>query len=191
MEDPRTIALNAVLLFVVLFYVYPLKFVFTLALNGKDMAQRYGAHLIQDTNLPTLMMIYAIGFATVFLVFLLQYSNVYRSRHELQLTALEQHETITSVWENAAMTLVGLCAALLAAILPSSRQGTGTIIYLTIPIWMRLIRSVRRRRRPNYLVRESLATAGVAELQEATESSSQARTTLEFLRSFEPGAACG
>src|SRR5437773_8606289 len=33
MEDPKTVRLNALLLFVVLLYVYPLKFLFTLILS--------------------------------------------------------------------------------------------------------------------------------------------------------------
>ena len=34
LHDPRTVRLNTVLLFVILFYVYPLKFLFTIAIDS-------------------------------------------------------------------------------------------------------------------------------------------------------------
>src|SRR5580658_1192662 len=63
LEDPYTVLLNVVLLFLVLFYVYPLKFVFTMLfaeIMGTD-AVNLGWH-----EASVLMRIYAIGFASVF-----------------------------------------------------------------------------------------------------------------------------
>src|ERR1700689_5032355 len=64
LEDPYTVFLNVVLLFLVLFYVYPLKFVFTLLFSeimGSDVNANLGWH-----EGSVLMGIYAIGFAAVF-----------------------------------------------------------------------------------------------------------------------------
>src|SRR5688500_13105088 len=58
MDDGYTVFLNAVLLFVVLFYVYPLKFVFTAWLNFRS---NRGVGLSSINQLPLMMSIYAGG----------------------------------------------------------------------------------------------------------------------------------
>src|SRR5271170_5873916 len=78
LEDPYTVFLNVVLLFLVLFYVYPLKFVFTLLFSeimGADVTANLGWH-----EASVLMRIYAIGFAAVFLLIVLMYAHAYRLR---------------------------------------------------------------------------------------------------------------
>src|SRR5215831_13157659 len=60
LEDPYTVFLNVVLLFLVLFYVYPLKFVFTLLFDevrGHAPGGELGWH-----EASVLMRIYAAGF---------------------------------------------------------------------------------------------------------------------------------
>jgi uncharacterized membrane protein len=150
MEDALTVTLNAVLLFVVLFYVYPLKFLFTLVLNGREMARRYGPNIIQDADVPKLMMIYAAGFATVFLIFLVLHVHAYRKRDELQLSGLERHDTITAVWENAAMVFVGVSSGVLAALLPPTRQAIPGLWYMSIPVFMTVIGNVRGKGRKKH-----------------------------------------
>src|SRR5712671_5695976 len=63
LEDATTIVLTGILLFVVLFYVYPLKFVFTLVVNqmiGIDPAHEdNGAPVILAAQAPRLMQIYS------------------------------------------------------------------------------------------------------------------------------------
>src|SRR5205807_2920860 len=71
-----TVLLNSVLLFVVLFYVYPLKFVFTLIVgqfSGGALATSRTEEMIQVQQAPILMLIYSLGFAAVFVVFALFY----------------------------------------------------------------------------------------------------------------------
>jgi uncharacterized membrane protein len=83
LDDGYTIFLNSVLLFVVLFYVYPLKFVFTAwVLNRQEMVGTFA-------NLRALFTIYGLGFCAVFLVFLLLHRHAYQLRTRLELTALE------------------------------------------------------------------------------------------------------
>ena len=71
LEDSYTVFLNLVLLFLVLFFVYPLKFVSTLVfsqLTGSDIAQGVGR-----SEASSLMRIYAAGFMAVFTLFALMY----------------------------------------------------------------------------------------------------------------------
>ncbi len=62
LEDPYTILLNIILLFLVLFYVYPLKFVFTLVFS--QVTQSDIGHDITWHQAGVLMRIYAVGFAS-------------------------------------------------------------------------------------------------------------------------------
>jgi uncharacterized membrane protein len=105
LEDSYTVFLNVVLLFLVLFYVYPLKFVFTLVfgrLTGSDVAQGLGDH-----EVSVLMRIYAAGFIAVFVLFALMYQRAYKLRAEMGLDEIEVLQTRTSLQENLIMALVG------------------------------------------------------------------------------------
>jgi uncharacterized membrane protein len=143
LEDAPTVTLNSVLLFVILFYVYPLKFVFNLVLNGREMARRYGPAIIHDADAPHLMMLYAAGFATVFGIFVLLHLHAYRRRAELELTPLEQFDTLTSIYESTVMTSIGIISFVLAYLLPPRLQFIPGFWYSTIPIFMTFM-GVRR-----------------------------------------------
>jgi len=112
LEDGYTVLLNVMLLFVVLFYVYPLKFVFTvlflqiigaLPASALDMAQA-----------SVVMRIYAVGFAAVFVLFLLMYTHAYKLRRELDLSAAEVRETRNAAQENLIMALIAAISFSLA-----------------------------------------------------------------------------
>jgi hypothetical protein len=125
LEDPYTVFLNVVLLFLVLFYVYPLKFVFTMLfaeIRGTD-AGNLGWH-----EASVLMRIYAIGFASVFLLFVLMYGHAYRLRRKLELNPVEVLETRSAMQENAVLGLIGIASFLVALKSP----GWAGWIYLAI-----------------------------------------------------------
>ena len=87
MQDGFTVFLNAVLMFVVLFYVYPLKFMFD------SMFARLGASPgLQQMTLSQLARasaIYGLGFLVLFVIFALLYRHAYLKRVELDLTPEE------------------------------------------------------------------------------------------------------
>jgi len=112
LEDPYTVFLNVLLLFLVLFYVYPLKFVFTLIfqeLTGTQAAAEIGLH-----EASVLMRIYAAGFISVFVLFALMYARAYKLRRELGLNEVEILETRVAVQESFIMASVGAISFVLA-----------------------------------------------------------------------------
>jgi uncharacterized membrane protein len=127
LTDELTIVLNTVLLFLVLFYVYPMKFIFGMATRhlrnpGKgDPAQLY--------------LIYGLGFAGIFLVFLLLYLHAWRKREQLQLNEVELHDTRSSMIMYTSYVLIGLAASLIA-LFASLRylQFAGWIYFLLGPV---------------------------------------------------------
>ena len=112
LEDPYTVFLNVVLLFLVLFYVYPLKFVFALVfsqITGAEFARGVGWH-----EAAVLMRVYAIGFTAVFSLFTLMYAHAYKLRHELDLNPVEVLITKSTLSENSIMVVVGIVSFALA-----------------------------------------------------------------------------
>ena len=105
LEDGYTVFLNVVLLFVVLFYVYPLKFVFTmLFLEITGTAPPDALNAVQAS---VVMRIYAVGFAAVFVLFMLMYGHAYRLRHMLGLSPVESLETRNALQENTLLVVIG------------------------------------------------------------------------------------
>src|SRR5262245_9231838 len=138
LQDTYSVVLNCVLLFVVLFYVYPLKFLFTVLVgqmtHGVLMSGGEAhAALIQDASeAHTLLIIYGLGFAAVFGVFTLLYLYAYRKRKALELNELECHRTRHRLMNNFAMMSFGLGSALLALVLPEGESGLAGFIYFGI-----------------------------------------------------------
>jgi len=108
----------------VLFYVYPLKFLFNLTLRG-------GAR-IEAGDARTLFVIYGCGYAAVFFVFALLYLHAWKKREELVLTDLERLRTWHSLIDHSAMVVVGLVSALLAWLLPLRWVGMAGYFYFVI-----------------------------------------------------------
>ncbi|HEY1264877.1 MAG TPA: TMEM175 family protein [Terriglobales bacterium] len=112
LEDGYTVFLNVVLLFLVLFYVYPLKFLFTFIIGqivDPGNVEHLNAH-----DATVLMQIYGVGFASVFALFVLMYHHAYALRQKLQLNAVEVLETRSTMLENLVMMLIGVLSCLVA-----------------------------------------------------------------------------
>jgi len=100
LEDNPTIALNALLLFVVLLYVYPLKFLFlflTEAFFGMGGPEGDAMLSAVDLDMVSLMTIYGAGVAAVYSIFILMYLHAWRRRDALELDLLERHDTVSSI----------------------------------------------------------------------------------------------
>jgi len=121
LHDEFTIWMNTFLLFVVLFYVYPLKFVFA---SFTGHGHPYGAH-----EARVLFTIYGLGFSGIFLIYAMLYSHAFKKRDELELNAVEQHDTQTHVLTFAGNVAVGLASILLALLLPDRLLGLAGYIY--------------------------------------------------------------
>lgn len=121
--------LNATLLFIVLFYVYPLKFLFNLILTQHEEA------MITTPQVPALMIIYGIGYAAVFAVLSLMYVHAWRMRAQLELNELERFVTRRSLIDCLAMVGFGLTCALLARTLPPQRAGLSGFIFAFIGVY--------------------------------------------------------
>ena len=115
LEDARTIVLNAILLFLVLFYIYPLKFLvgyLSRILLGFRLTE--GGHMIETGQVSTLMIVYALGFVAIFGVLLLLYRHAYGLREMLELDAVEVFKTRVMIRHFAIYMAIGGTSLVLA-----------------------------------------------------------------------------
>lgn len=127
MQDMKTILLNLLLIFVVLFYVYPLKFLFNLILPSGE-----SAIAISASQITGLMVIYGIGFVAIYTCFILLYHHAYKRSAEMDLTPIEIFDTRSKIFSNTIMACIGLLSILTALILPLGRAGLSGFVYILI-----------------------------------------------------------
>ena len=92
LDDPDDTLSDVRTAFIVLFYVYPLKFPFTLGINDMIFGGSDGLR-ITHRELSTLYSIYGFGFAGIYLAFTLLYLHAWRLRDALLTVAAEKLET--------------------------------------------------------------------------------------------------
>jgi uncharacterized membrane protein len=140
-EDAWVVILNLVLLFVVLVYVYPLKFLYLAVFNANQVQLR-------PDQVPQLFIVYGVGFAAVFIVLSLLHIHAYRSHAQLALSALEIYELRASIVRYASIASIGVLSALIALVLPSESSLAGFVYFLiAVPSLVVGLLVGRRRRR--------------------------------------------
>ena len=170
LQDTITVVLNGALLFVVLFYVYPLKFLFT-ALVDRFTGGR-GQVLLPDGQVEAimeagqvsqLMLIFSVGYLAVFSVFVFLYLRAYKKRDELELSTLEIFDTVSSVKEYALHCSIAIISIALVLIGGPQMAGLAGSIYMLTGVVMTL-HGWRTRRHRKLLKNE---IAGTPELESA------------------------
>jgi len=128
LEDAGTVALNAALLFVVLFYVYPLKFLWSLLFRAAATGSmaipvaQGAAPPLREIHGAELMQVYGLGFLAIFVLLAMLYWRAYSKREALELTPLEMFDTRSGIVENLAVGSVGLLSILIVTV-GGSRAG--------------------------------------------------------------------
>jgi uncharacterized membrane protein len=104
-EDAWVVVLNLILLFVVLVYVYPLKFLYAAVFNAVQLL---------PGQVTELFLIYGVGFASVFILIALLYLHAYRSRVSLGLSPFQSYQARASFWLYFATGGIGILSAVVA-----------------------------------------------------------------------------
>src|ERR1700730_4474773 len=155
LQDNITIVLNGVLLFVVLFYVYPLKFVFTLMVNmftggGGEVRLPNGTveRMVENVDqVSVLMIIFGAGYIAVFGVFVLLYWHAYRRRSVLELNELEVFDTREDIQESALNVGIGTLSIALAALGGGRYSSWAGMTYMLCPLVLTLHGTLMGKRR--------------------------------------------
>jgi uncharacterized membrane protein len=118
LRDRVAVLLNSALLFVVLFYVYPLKYVFTQMFAF--LQPETGGQALTPPELANIFAVYGAGYTAVFLLFAALYFHAWRRRDALGLTPAEAFDARLEVGEQLVSAGVGVTAALWALVSPRS-----------------------------------------------------------------------
>jgi len=139
LQDALTTALNAVLLFVVLFYVYPLKFLFTYLasalLGGGGMAHFPDGRvepMLKGHDGYLMMLVYNAGFIAVFEVFVLLYWRAWHKRDELDLDVKERFLTRERLGANACFVGMGLISTCIVVVGGEHAAGLAGMVYMLL-----------------------------------------------------------
>jgi hypothetical protein len=122
LRDQFCLRVNTILLFLVLFYVYPLKFLFKFTLKElyyeamynfvsqsyKKEFDTFFMQTIQAEQISSLVFIFTLGLGLIQLCFVLLYVHAYQNRNELALSPVEI--LITQNQKNHHLTVIAVCA---------------------------------------------------------------------------------
>ena len=147
LHDHWTIRINSVLLFVILFYVYPLKFLFTMVVGLTfHTGERNGFTGGNQTR--EIMVLYGAGFAAVYGLLALLNQHAWRQRKSLALTPLEQLLTRSYISGLASVAAIAVLSCAMACVLPGGYAGWAGLTYILIsPCGLLHGRLLRNRRR--------------------------------------------
>lgn len=144
LQDRLTIFLNTILLFLVLVYVYPLKFLTRLLVQiygelfGLLETGLAGFGNYSQANMQLLMIYYGLGAFLIFMTLWLMYRRAFSLSDRLELNAYEKFATRTSMYANLLLASVPLLSVLMAWIDPFgnyiSFMVAGFLYFLYIPV---------------------------------------------------------
>ena len=137
LNDSFTMHLSTVLLFVVLFYIYPLKFLFTALMDQLlGFSTQVGSsagnviETIEPGQWPLLMVIFGVGFVVVQVVFALLYWRAYTLRGMLNLNDYEASITRQELQGFLILTGIGLASIAIAWLGGEETISWAGLVYL-------------------------------------------------------------
>jgi uncharacterized membrane protein len=135
LEDGLTVVLNCVLLFIVVFYTYPMKFMFTRLISGSLMGIGPGiGEGMSPASARILMAVYSGGFVALFVTFMLLHWNALRQRDKLALDPLTLYDARASIRRHSISVSLGLVSVAIAVLLPIRFLSfAGLIFFLMAP----------------------------------------------------------
>lgn len=128
LQDPWTVFLNSVLLFVVLFYVYPLKFITSTLFDILVWRSRPNDAFGTADDSQMLMLLYSSGVVMIFGTFALLYRHAWGRRAQLGLTPAD----LIALKYGSRAHLISMClgfVSLAIAIANPSLAGLAGLIY--------------------------------------------------------------
>lgn len=155
LRNPAIVIMNTLFLIIVLFYVYPLKFLMKLSLFPVARIFKI-SWLLEDLNkmigyrdMADLMIIYGLGASSVFLTLVIMYRYVLRNHDLIGLNEIEKFDTRASVRTNLLMGAVPLFSVLVAITFYQHMLAgafAGMSYFLYFPVMMIHGRRVEKKR---------------------------------------------
>ena len=117
MEDGYTVFLSTALIFLVLFYIYPLKFMAQIIINMMILKNSFGVEFdvgyVGKVDTSHLFIVYGIGAFFIWLILGLMYLHAYNKRKFLELDNNELLITTNSIVANFIVSFVAIISIIL------------------------------------------------------------------------------
>ncbi len=131
-DDTFTRIMTMAILVMVVFFVYPLKFLFTMVTVGLFQLDLHDApNLESAAQADVLYMIYGLAFAGAWSLYAILYARALRMRAELELTPAEELVTRASLCEY----LIHISVCLLSVVLALTTDSTSLPGYIYVLLW--------------------------------------------------------
>jgi cytochrome c biogenesis protein CcdA len=119
--------------------------------------------MISDADVPSLLVIYSLGYTAVFVLFSLLYFYAYKKRSQLQLNEYETMLTRQTAINHLVIGSVGLLVVGAALLLPLKYSGFSGFLYLLNAVYGWTLGPIQRKRR--HLVLERTEDRSIASAQ--------------------------
>lgn len=124
--DTYTLVVNGILLFTVLFYVYPLKFMATAIVAMFGGAKEI---VLTGEQVGPLFIIYGLGWTMVFFMIALLYRHAYKTRAAMHIDAIAAYDAHTHSIHYMGFAAVGVVSVMLAVAGIGVRYGVPGFAY--------------------------------------------------------------
>ena len=162
LTDATTVFLNSLLLFLILLFVYPLKFLFkvlydlfaALITRDYDQLNILFTETIPFSSTTTLMVIYGLGAVGIFGCFILLHAYALRLKDQLELTELEVFETRGRMVLNLVSMSIPLLSVLIAASQLGGQRWAFIIsgwTYFLYPMFMPIYSRIYKKKRDRFV----------------------------------------
>lgn len=161
LSDRLTKALNALFLFVLLFYVYPLKYLFSYigtaiyalikrSLGDESVAFKQTLQLLSQEELNVaqwkdLMIRFGLGLFFIYLIILLMHINALKKSDELVLDDNERFITKTFIYQYGILMGITVLSMLVVIVFGGTAAPYSGLVYLLTPILLPLQKAKRNR----------------------------------------------
>ena len=162
LQDKRTKTLNFFFLFVLLFYIYPLKYLFSYigsvqlintlgSLGFRSEAFLLAVSKTKEAALSVddwedIMIRFGIALLIIHGSLLGMYLNAFQKKSELRLNLREQFETKTSIWAFIILMLISVLSISVVLIGGGFYSGYSGLVYLLVPITLVLLKKLRTKK---------------------------------------------
>ncbi len=137
LEDSLTIFLNSVLMFLVMVFVYPLKFLFLFLINlftGNFKSNEDVLQILTIDQAPWVSVIFSLGYAAVFIVFTTMYVHALRQADALELNSAEIELTRTAIFSSLVHIAMAILVIVVALSSPPDEGLRAGMLYMFIGI---------------------------------------------------------
>lgn len=154
LEDKKTSMLNYILLFVLLFYIYPMKYLFSyigtaiyvkikLLFGDNTKGIFLAIERLKQTNLneqqwADIMLHFGFGLLAIYIIFLLLFRHALSKKDQLKLNSEEIFKTKTSIQEYVILSSITILSILTVIIFSNKSFIISSLVYLLIPISLKI-----------------------------------------------------